>query len=355
MKCLIITPWCDDLVLNTVKGTPENAYLYRELSKRGVEIQVLCPDGRSLKPLKEGRLSFLYEGMYDRQIMDAIRKRDFNFAISITGLGAKALKKTGKPFFVKYLGAFDYWLVSKIRRALFHRRFYRSLKASPRRVVMTDDGTDGERAIRDAGYKKEVLFLKNGYFKELLNLEKSDSDKIRVGFAASLEKIKGVDYLISIIKNLKEKNHLKFIIAGAGSFKEKILKLEKENPERVEYRGYLRYLDMPNFYRDVDILLSLNRYANGTLPVVEAQAAGIPVVAFDIQKTSDFIKNNVSGFLVEPFHLESIEFLLRTIKKKQLLGMKKNIQEFAKKNFMNTEERAVREVEFYMEALSEGY
>lgn len=357
MKCLIITPWCYDLELDKVKGTPENAYLKKELEKRGIEIEVLCPKTPHFPKIKKGKLSFIAEGCYDRHIFKLIKDKNFDFAISITGLGARALKKTKKPFFIKYLGVFDFFLIRGIKRYLYHRRLYISAKTKPLGIVMTDDGTKGHMAVKEAGYKGDVLFLKNGYFKGLLNIDRvnDNQDVINIGFASSLELIKGIDFFISIINNLIGREKFRFIIAGDGTYKEKIEELSARYPNRVKYMGYLPYLKMPEFYKNIDILLSLNRYSNGTLPVVEAQAAGIPVIAFDIQDTSKFIKHNVSGFLAEPFDIKSIVFLLKTLRKKQILGMKNNTMQFAENTFMDMEKRAKMEVDFYLERLNEGY
>ncbi|GEM_PF-3860170 len=355
MKCLIVTPWCDDLVLKSVRGTPENAYLVRELTRRGIDINILCPLTPGFPEIRTGRFSFVHEYLYDRKIYGLIKEMDYDFAISITGLGAGALKKTGKPFFNKYLGAFDFFLISGLKRKLYHRRFFLSTKTKPQGIVMTDDGTQGERAIREAGYTKEVLFLKNGYFPDLLNLKKENKEDtvINIGFAGSLELIKGVDFLFKIIKILLGGNKYKFIVAGDGSFRHKIEELATERPDKILYLGYLPYLKMPEFYKKIDILLSLNRYSNGTLPVVEAQAAGIPVVAYNVQETSKFIKHNETGFLVEPFDINSIIFLLKNIRKKQLLGMRENVKRFALKTFSDMEKRAEEEVDFYLRRLKQ--
>ncbi len=348
MKCLIITPWCNDLDLYTVKGTPENAYLFQELTQRGIDTQVICPETPGFPKIREVRFSFIYEHLYDRDIFRLLKNINYDFAISITGLGSRALKKRGKPFFVKYLGAFDFFITGSIRRKLYHRRLYLSVKADPLAAVMTDDGTQGEKALRKAGYKKDILFLKNGYFAELLNLDRQEEDgTINIGFAASLELIKGVDFLIKIIETLSNSDRFRFIIAGEGTFHKKIEELAKKYPDKIEYMGYLPYLKMPEFYEKIDVLLSLNRYSNGTLPVVEAQAAGIPPIAFDIQETTKFIKHNVTGFLVEPFDIDSIVFLLRNIRKKQLRGMRKNIREFVLNTFWDMKRRAEKEVDFY--------
>lgn len=352
MKSLLITPWCDDLELRTVKGTPENAYLFQELTERGIDIHILCPKVPGFPRLKEGRFSFIHEYFYDRSIFRLIRTIDYDFAISITGLGANALKKKGKPFFIKYLGAFDFFITDLLHRKLNHRRLYLSVRAKPRKIVMTDDGTEGERVLRLLGFDREILFLKNGYLDNLLKLKKDSGDEIiNIGFAASLELIKGVDFLIKIIESIVPNNKLRLIIAGGGRFRNKIEKLSQTYSNKVIYLGYLPYLKMPDFYKQIDILLSLNRYSNGTLPVVEAQAAGIPVIAFDVQETAKFIKHNVTGFLVEPFDINSILFLLKNLRKKQIKSMSAKIREFALNNFYDMKKRAKIEVDFYLERL----
>ena len=45
MKILILTPWCDDLCLKSVKGMPLNAFLLDKLIEKGHKVSIFCTLG----------------------------------------------------------------------------------------------------------------------------------------------------------------------------------------------------------------------------------------------------------------------------------------------------------------------
>jgi len=122
-----------------------------------------------------------------------------------------------------------------------------------------------------------------------------------LGNAGRLVEQKGQEYLIHIAKHLKDK-HVDFILYIAGSGKlEKTLKhhckinnLEKE----IVFLDFIE--NMEDFLAGLDIYLSTSIHEGSSHVIIEAMAAGKPVIAFDVSSMPELIENNETGYLI-PF------------------------------------------------------
>ncbi len=138
------------------------------------------------------------------------------------------------------------------------------------------------------------------------------SDTILVGTVAELTKNKGLDYLIESALDLRS-NFLILIIGGGEDKK----RLEARIKDR-ELSGKVFLLDfLPDAARyfkgfDVFVLPSLKEGLPYT--VMEAMAAGLPIVATKVGGIPDLIENHKNGFLVAPKNPQTlVEALERLI------------------------------------------
>lgn len=92
-------------------------------------------------------------------------------------------------------------------------------------------------------------------------------------------------------------------------------------------------------YKEIDILVSTTRYGNATLPVIEAQVSGIPVVVFDVADTKKFVIEGKTGFNVPPGDVNGfIDKLAVLINNRELReNMGKNAKELAEQIFPDME------------------
>lgn len=144
--------------------------------------------------------------------------------------------------------------------------------------------------------------------------EDKHSQRLILGNAGRLVEQKGQKYLIPIAKQLKEK-HIDFIlyIAGEGKLEKSLkdecirYKLEKE----IVFLGFVE--NMHEFLTGLDIYLSPSLHEGSSHVIIEAMAAGKPVITFDISSMPELIENNETGYLIpfgetQPF-TEKIVFL----------------------------------------------
>jgi len=67
----------------------------------------------------------------------------------------------------------------------------------------------------------------------------------------------------------------------------------------VKYYGHIENKFIPNILSKQDLMIAPSRWETLPFSILEAQAMGVPVVAFNIPGPSDIIKNKVTGFLVD--------------------------------------------------------
>ena len=128
--------------------------------------------------------------------------------------------------------------------------------------------------------------------------------KTNILFVGRLEKRKGTEYLIKAYEILKRTYpDLRLIIVGAGNKRRK--KHEKEIKEKqiadVVFTGYVPDDELTRYYRTADVFCapSTGKESFGIV-LLEAMAAGKPVVASDIGGYSTVVEHEVDGLLVPP-------------------------------------------------------
>ena len=107
---------------------------------------------------------------------------------------------------------------------------------------------------------------------------------------------KGINTIINTTKKIKEPN-IKFILVGDGPDRKRYQQIVKKYKlqNKIIFTGWRK--DVKNFYKSADIFF-LPSNAEG-LPgvVMEAMAAGLPIVTTDIPCTTDLVKESKNGYL----------------------------------------------------------
>jgi phosphatidylinositol alpha-1,6-mannosyltransferase len=133
-------------------------------------------------------------------------------------------------------------------------------------------------------------------------------DETMVFTVGRLVPYKGLDYLLAAAQHtLREESSLRFVIGGAGPLKER-LQTQIEDlglSDKVALAGLIPESQLALYYAASDIYVSSsvvdpagNREGLG-LTIIEAMAAGKPVIVTDAGAPKEYIKDGENGLIVE--------------------------------------------------------
>jgi glycosyltransferase involved in cell wall biosynthesis len=173
-----------------------------------------------------------------------------------------------------------------------------------------------------------------------------------IGMAAVLEQRKGHRYLLQAASSLKKHGfRLKYRIAGDGSLRRDLHQLTATLglQEDVEFLGFVS--DMSRFFSTIDIFVLPSLSEGLGLTVLEAMAAGKPVVASRVGGVVDAVIDSMTGFLIAPKDVDGIAVAIRKLVQDQTLAeaMGKRGAERVRENF--TIEQMAEKNEAYYYAL----
>ena len=117
---------------------------------------------------------------------------------------------------------------------------------------------------------------------------------------------KGQRYLIEIAKRLKDKGlKFKILIAGEGKCLDQLkqLAMELSVSNEINFLGFVK--DIRCFMNSIDIFVLPSLWEGFGYVIVEAMAAGKPVVAFDVSSNPEIIRDEKSGYLVNTFDVNA--------------------------------------------------
>jgi glycosyltransferase involved in cell wall biosynthesis len=125
-------------------------------------------------------------------------------------------------------------------------------------------------------------------------------------YIGTLKKVKGVEHLIEALNYVEQDARL--VIIGDGPERDNLEDLTDELnlTNKVEFTGMLDSEHMKPYLNESQILVlpSLSEGFSSTL--LEAMAAGLPIVATNVGGNPEVIKEGVNGYLVEPKNSEQI-------------------------------------------------
>ncbi|MCB2173666.1 glycosyltransferase [bacterium] len=131
-------------------------------------------------------------------------------------------------------------------------------------------------------------------------------DTVVIGSMCTLIYQKGVDYLLEIARRMKDsKCKVVFWIVGEGPLRHQL----EEQARRLELSDTVRFVGwVPNAAQtvmpEIDIFLQTSRWEAMSMVVLEAMAAGKPIVATNVGENERILTDADAGFIVEPGNIE---------------------------------------------------
>lgn len=176
----------------------------------------------------------------------------------------------------------------------------RFLNAFSSKIICVSEAV--KKSFVDAGFDMgKAMVIYNGRNQAKYNLPRNPSAKRILITVASLHVYKGHTFLLKALQQvLKEVPETYLWLVGDGPLMDPL-------KEEVEQLGLSPYVSFLGFRKDVPELLSyatlfvLPSLREGfPLAIVEASAAGLPVIATDVGGNPEGVINNETGLLVSP-------------------------------------------------------
>jgi 1,2-diacylglycerol 3-alpha-glucosyltransferase len=168
-----------------------------------------------------------------------------------------------------------------------------------------------ERLLHEQNVHRPLHIIPNGI--DLSNFYKLNSsrsyrkklgiapDKHILVFVGRLDWEKRVDILIDTFTDVAARNpDAYFVIAGDGSFRPQLEAQAAASGwgERIRFLGMLSRAELPDLLHDSDLFLSASTSETQCLALVEAIAAGLPVVALHDDAFEGILMDGVNGRVV---------------------------------------------------------
>lgn len=211
-------------------------------------------------------------------------------------------------------------------------------------------------------YNRDIIVIPNGL--DILRFKNISKEKNRrlmniandekiIIFVGRLHPVKGVEYLIEAMENIKQKNpKIRLIIVGDGSERDKleqhVKKLDLE--KNVLFVGEIPNENIPKYLALADVLVLPSLKEGFPNIILEAMASDLPIVATNVGGIPEIIKNGENGFLVEPKKSKAIaEKVLLLIENEKLRNMiieknKEDVKRYCWENVTDKLEKNYREM-----------
>jgi len=142
-------------------------------------------------------------------------------------------------------------------------------------------------------------------------------DKRNILFLGRQEKRKGLPYLLEAYAHLKrEMPNVRLIVVGPdGGMRAACQRyVEHHRLQDVHFTGFVPYEDIPRYYKTADVFCAPNTGQESFgIVLLEAMAAGTPIVASRIEGFNDVLTDGVQGLLVPPRNSEALSGALKTL------------------------------------------
>lgn len=167
------------------------------------------------------------------------------------------------------------------------RNYIDRTHVDPGKVVTIYNGIDLDRfrgVGRDAGLARELGI--------------ADEERVVSVFARLVEQKRHVDFLAMAVQVLKVLPNVKFLIVGKGKLREQLEQMASQLglSERTVFAGHRE--DVPNLLALTDVIVMCSDKEGFSNSLLEAMAAGVPVVATDVGGNAEAIVDRTSGFIV---------------------------------------------------------
>ncbi len=194
--------------------------------------------------------------------------------------------------------------------------------------------------LRSYGISRPVAVVNNGI--DLTSFEQARSDGLRrrLGisaaapvaiFAGRLAVEKNLDFMLAAFGAVtREVADARLLLVGEGADADRLRRVVRSRrlDGRVVFTGRVPYEEIPSYYAASDVFVMTSLTEVRPLAILEAMAAGLPIVAVDASGAADTITSGADGLLAPgdvPAFAQVLSRLLRSADLRHRLGAQARI------------------------------
>jgi glycosyltransferase involved in cell wall biosynthesis len=201
---------------------------------------------------------------------------------------------------------------------------FREMVSEVDRVVAVCDWVRELLLLNDVPKAKVTISRQGVYWISPQKIEQPPSsieqrnNKMRLAFVGRLDPTKGLDVLIDAFRMVPALDICLdvygIIQSAAGSeYEKKMFALSSEDP-RITFCGPIPSADVVERLRHYDLLAVPSTWVEtGPMVVLEAFAAGIPVLGSSLGGISEVVRDGIDGLLIQPGSVERWAYALRRL------------------------------------------
>ncbi len=269
------------------------------------DVRVVRAAGLRARPERSGALeqtTFMLSGMLAGLRLVRTWRPDVTLAFFAVPCGVSALflqAACGIPYVVSLRGGdvpgfrpYDFAVYHRLMAPLI-RQVWRRARA----VVANSGGL--QRLAKEFDSTVSIEVIANGVDLDRFAVPERIWEPARILFAGRVVYQKGLDLLLDALAGLR---HLSWELTIAGDGAQKGALLGRAEAlgiqERVRFAGWLHGEELLRAYRDANLFVFPSRHEGMPNAVLEAMAAGLPVVASRIAGNEELVVSGETGLLV---------------------------------------------------------
>lgn len=177
-----------------------------------------------------------------------------------------------------------------------------------------------------------IRVLPTGLTKDAYFPDEDRSREIREGLlkgrrylfltVARLAKEKNLEFLLNSLRIFKEKNgaDFRFAMVGEGPWRKRLEQRAEALglTDEICFVGKVRNEEIKNYCRASDLFLFASESETQGIVLLEAMAAGTPVLALQATGTEDIVQNGMNGYMTQMSEKEFVEKLMDILEKKEI-------------------------------------
>ncbi len=218
--------------------------------------------------------------------------RDFTYSFFSDILGYKT---------VFFIHGWDEKTYETIYQSFIYSNLFVGLINRQDAIIVLD--TDYQKKLVDMGCHENKIHVSSTMVdtKKYLSKKNGSNDEISIVFCSRIEKEKGIFLLLDSLEKLPEEifERVKLTYIGTGSDFKKLKKMitNKNLNDKVQLKGYVSEKEKIRTYHEGDIFVFPTFHGEGFPTVIlEAMAAGLPIITTDIGGTKRAVVEGVNGY-----------------------------------------------------------